>query len=164
LIFLLKDKPIESRAQEFDSGLIEVSFEDSSTEVRFIFNVSPLTTQFLGANHLGSLENELIPLSQVLVVFSKYMITLGGLPFPIEERLIEGIVNLQDLKMLKVLFDTVNGQDFFDKGFSPDGIGSTGDPTGVTLSGVYLTDPSGIPITRRSNEELGVEITELEMV
>lgn len=104
----------------------------------------------------------MIPVSRVLPVFAKHMIVLGGFPCLIEQSPVEGIIDLQNSEVFEVLSDTIDRKDLFDKGFPTDGIGSSSDSTGEAFLGIDLSDPSGISITGRSDENIGMEITKLE--
>jgi hypothetical protein len=57
--------------------------------------------------------------------------------------------------LIKILFDAIYRQDFFDKGFPSKYFGPFGYPPLVAIRGINLADPAGISITGRPDENLG---------
>jgi hypothetical protein len=106
----------------------------------------------------------MILLSQVLPIPAKNVIILGRLPILVWQGAVESIFNFQDRKMLKVFFNTVNREDFFNEGFLADSICSASGATLIAFFGVNLVNPTCIPVADRAHGNLRMNATELEFI
>ena len=98
----------------------------------------------------------------MLGVGLEYLVVLGGLAVMIQKWPVKSKVDLQDRKMFEILFNAVNGEHFLGERFSGNDFGAFGNSAQVAVLGVNLPDPAGIPITGRTDEELGMNIAEME--
>ncbi len=73
-----------------------------------------------------------------------------------KEGLIEGVIDFEDRKVLKVFSHAVNREDFFDERLFAYGVGSPGDATCVAFLGIDLANPSGIAVAGRSKKDIGM--------
>ena len=64
--------------------------------------------------------------------------------------------------MLKILLHALNRKGLFDEGFSADDVCPTADPAFISLFGINLSDPPGIPIAGRAHENFWMQVAELE--
>jgi hypothetical protein len=64
--------------------------------------------------------------------------------------------------MVEVLFRAINREHFFDKRFAANDFGPFGYPAFITIMRVNLPDPTGISITGRTYEDLGMEVAEMK--
>jgi hypothetical protein len=90
------------------------------------------------------------------------MMNSTGLPVTIHQRRIERIVDFKHGEVPEIFPDTVNRQNLLHKRLSSDLFGPAPGPALVSVGGVNLADPSGVPVTGRTQKNFRVEIPEIE--
>ena len=82
----------------------------------------------------------------------------------VQQRPVKSEIDLEDREMFEVLLDTVDREDFFDKGFPGNDFGAFGYVALVPVWRVNLSEPADITVTRRPDENLGMEIAEMKFI
>jgi hypothetical protein len=84
---------------------------------------------------------------------------LDGLTISLQKQAIKSVVNFERGKVLEVFGYAFNREGFFFEGLIPDFMAPAGNPFLISPLGINLPDPSGIPVTSRSKEDVLVRTT-----
>src|SRR5512134_1043247 len=90
------------------------------------------------------------------------MEALSWLSILTREKGIESVVDLRNGKELKIFLNAFNREGFFHEGFPANSGSPASDPIFIPLLGVNLSDPSGVPVAGRPDEDLGMNTPEHE--
>jgi len=66
--------------------------------------------------------------------------------------------------MLEIFFNAVNSEHFFKEGFPADSISAVTGPISIAFLGVYLSEPTCIPVAGSAYGNLWMNATELEPI
>jgi hypothetical protein len=164
VILLFEDYPLELGPQRLHGGFEELKGERLRIQVVLVVDVTSPAAKPLCANHLWDFQYEGISLAHVLSIPLQGLEALRGASVLFDQRSVKCIVDFQQGEVLEVLFDAINGQDFFGEGPPAHHVGPTGDAEAVPVPGIDLPDPPCITIARCAHLDLGVEIPKIILI
>ncbi len=120
--------------------------------------------QFHGDDGLRDLEKDQIPVLHVLPIIFEDMKILSGLSIFLQKQAIKGVVNFKEGKVYEVLGYAFNRQGFFVEGLIPYFMAPAGNAFFVSPLRINLPDPTGIPVTGRSNQDVWMGVANPEVI
>ena len=154
MVFLLEDDSIKAGAEDLHGGLVELLGENIRIQVVFILNEGAAPPQFPGDDDLRGLEKDQIPLFHLLAIAFEDMEIRGRASLGFQEGAVEGVVDFEDGKVLKIFRHTLDRQGFLGEVLIPDLMAPAGDPVFIPALGINLPDPPSIPVAGRSNQDV----------
>ena len=113
---------------------------------------------------MGHFEKKGVALPQMLLISFKSLEGLGGLAVLISESTVEGEVDFEDGKVIEILCDAVDREDFFSEGMFTHHLGALSYAALIAFLSVDLPQPTSITVTGRAHPDLGMKVAEVEFL
>jgi hypothetical protein len=100
----------------------------------------------------------------MLLICLEDMKVLSGIAITIYQGTVKGKIDLENREMIVVLDDTLNRKDLLCVSSSSDCRGPPSYSSFVFVFGINLPQPSAVPVARRADEQIGMDIFKKEIL